>query len=670
MDLNNQVRSLRENPASAEISSTSVTPADLILRPMENALLYSGSVSNNNLVTIHPLPPSIIFLQPANMIYPIPGYTMAPVKFYETKSVSGCKMSTKTPITSPGFQIEPIPIKMVPNVQNSFSFNSLGEAKTFNLPADKSVVGCKIVKVSSATIVKAVDQKKTPSSNMHLNISSLNAVPSLGSAEGVSSSGYTGQWKKLVQKKGRIRKASQSKSNVGKPVFSRIPVDSKTLEWVTREQQYTIVANMYLNTCTLQPNKNSQIWPNPNMSHGQNQSLSYQIRNQNLDQQNYNQSLNFQSCAQSLSFQNSSPNLNYCFNNQSLNYQKSNQSLNYQKSNQSLNYQKSNQSLNYQKSNQSLNYQKSNQSLNYQKSNQSQDTFISFPKQSTHKPGNQPNQKLKEWNKPIIIQKKTAHRTPSRSFSSQKTYRSNKTTLNNQSNKASILIKFGQNDLVLQNPMTKYRENTFTQSSKITLPEQLTQKPQIYQPCKNLLMSQTNQNQLICKIYETDKVKQEQFVHSINNQRTIGPCKIENGIPGLDLDTDLELLPDLAKICSGLCDPELVYPSSPVQVCSRKDKKSEGEPELPFCIASLDKPILDVLGVPSVLNREYDQYMGTSDSSFTATSSSSSTSSSSCSSIYRLEEIDQYIVVSPSIVLKGFYYYFTVHPAAQFVFDF
>lgn len=73
---------------------------------------------------------------------------------------------------------------MVPNVQNSFSFNSLGEAKTFNLPADKSVVGCKIVKVSSATIVKAVDQKKTPSSNMHLNISSLNAVPSLGSAEG------------------------------------------------------------------------------------------------------------------------------------------------------------------------------------------------------------------------------------------------------------------------------------------------------------------------------------------------------------------------------------------------------------------------------------------------------------------------------------------------------
>ena len=241
---------------------------------------------------------------------------------------------------------------------------------------------------------------------------------------------------------------------------------------------------MYLNTCTLQPNKNSQIWPNPNMSHGQNQSLSYQIRNQNLDQQNYNQSLNFQSCAQSLSFQNSSPNLNYCFN---------------------------------------------NQSLNYQKSNQSQDTFISFPKQSTHKPGNQPNQKLKEWNKPIIIQKKTAHRTPSRSFSSQKTYRSNKTTLNNQSNKASILIKFGQNDLVLQNPMTKYRENTFTQSSKITLPEQLTQKPQIYQPCKNLLMSQTNQNQLICKIYETDKVKQEQFVHSINNQRTIGPCRIENG---------------------------------------------------------------------------------------------------------------------------------------------
>ena len=242
---------------------------------------------------------------------------------------------------------------------------------------------------------------------------------------------------------------------------------------------------MYLNTCTLQPNKNSQIWPNPNMSHGQNQSLSYQIRNQNLDQQNYNQSLNFQSCAQSLSFQNSSPNLNYCFN---------------------------------------------NQSLNYQKSNQSQDTFISFPKQSTHKPGNQPNQKLKEWNKPIIIQKKTAHRTPSRSFSSQKTYRSNKTTLNNQSNKASILIKFGQNDLVLQNPMTKYRENTFTQSSKITLSEQLTQKPQIHQPCKNLLMSQTNQNQLICKIYETDKVKQEQFVHSINNQRTIGPCRIENGI--------------------------------------------------------------------------------------------------------------------------------------------
>ena len=35
-----------------------------------------------------------------------------------------------------------------------------------------------------------------------------------------------------------------------------------------------------------------------------------------------------------------------------------------------------------------------------------------------------------------------------------------------------------------------------------------------------------------------------------------------------------------------------MYPSSPVQVCSRKDKKSEGEPELPFCIESLDKPIL------------------------------------------------------------------------------
>lgn len=112
-------------------------------------------------------------------------------------------MSTKTPITSPGdsscfffylmiiknllflgFQIEPIPIKMTPNVKNSFSFNSLGEAKTINLPADKSVVGCKIVKVSSATIIKAVDQKKTPSSNMHLNISSCNAVPSPGSAEG------------------------------------------------------------------------------------------------------------------------------------------------------------------------------------------------------------------------------------------------------------------------------------------------------------------------------------------------------------------------------------------------------------------------------------------------------------------------------------------------------
>ena len=241
---------------------------------------------------------------------------------------------------------------------------------------------------------------------------------------------------------------------------------------------------MNLNTCTLQPNKNSQIWPNPKMSHGQNQSLSYQIRNQNLDQQNYNQSLNFQSCTQSLSCQNSSPNLNYCFN---------------------------------------------NQSLNYQKSNQSKDTFISFPKQSTYKPGNQPNQKLKEWSKPIIIQKKLEHRTPSRSFSSQKTYRSNKTTLNNQSNKASILIKFDQNDLLLQNPMTKYRENTFTQSSKISLSRQLTQKPQIYQPCKNLQMSQTNQNQLICQIYETDKVKQEQFVQSINNQRSIGTCKIENG---------------------------------------------------------------------------------------------------------------------------------------------
>ena len=57
MDLNNHVRSLLENPASAEMGSTSVTPADLIPRPMENALLYSGSVSNNNLGTLDPFIP-------------------------------------------------------------------------------------------------------------------------------------------------------------------------------------------------------------------------------------------------------------------------------------------------------------------------------------------------------------------------------------------------------------------------------------------------------------------------------------------------------------------------------------------------------------------------------------------------------------------------------------
>ena len=259
---------------------------------------------------------------------------------------------------------------------------------------------------------------------------------------------------------------------------------NKCLLRVTREQQYTIVGNLNLNTCTLQPNKNSQIWPNPNMSHGQNQSLNYQIRNQNLDHQNYNQSLI---------------------------------------------YQKSNQHLNYQKSNQSLAYQKSNQSLNYQKSNQSRDTFISFPKQSTHNSGNQSNKKLQEWNKPIIIQKKTGNRNPSRSFSGQKTYKSNRTTMNSQSNKASILTKFCHNDLLLQNPSTEYRENTFTQPSKITLAGQSTQKPQIYQPCKNLIMSQTNQNQPICQIYEKDEANQKKVVHSVRNQSSIGLRKIENG---------------------------------------------------------------------------------------------------------------------------------------------
>ena len=73
---------------------------------------------------------------------------------------------------------------MAPNVQHSFSFNSLEEAKRYNLPAGKSVVGCKVVKVSSATIIQGVDQKELPSPNMHLNLSGFNAVTSAGPAEG------------------------------------------------------------------------------------------------------------------------------------------------------------------------------------------------------------------------------------------------------------------------------------------------------------------------------------------------------------------------------------------------------------------------------------------------------------------------------------------------------
>ena len=73
---------------------------------------------------------------------------------------------------------------MAPNVQHSFSFNSSEEAKRYNLPAGKSVVGCKVVKVSSATIIQGVDQKELPSSNMHVNLSGFNAVTSAGPAEG------------------------------------------------------------------------------------------------------------------------------------------------------------------------------------------------------------------------------------------------------------------------------------------------------------------------------------------------------------------------------------------------------------------------------------------------------------------------------------------------------
>ena len=61
MEPDNQVKCLVENPAGAEVSPTSVTPAALNLRPMEKSLLYSGSVSNNNLGTLQQCLGSIHF---------------------------------------------------------------------------------------------------------------------------------------------------------------------------------------------------------------------------------------------------------------------------------------------------------------------------------------------------------------------------------------------------------------------------------------------------------------------------------------------------------------------------------------------------------------------------------------------------------------------------------